>query len=512
MSALISPTPSPSNGSRHSPLGLALGAVTLIGTFAGLTALVSFVGLFRVIEGVLLGIMFIVALAEYMGWWRKGEVGSGKNRPLEFCVTAQLVVLPFVALAVIAFAPSKFTLLLFSGVFLLLGGVRVWLNLRCCSAKRAHAKMASPRPVIPDEMNLSVGDINESTVQAKPAVWPLVWEALGYTREIGAVISAIVILTIAVAVTTDTEAAVRGKWIVGPTTKEVEAAEAQKAQKAKEVKEAKAKALEEARVRAKHALEVEAESANGNESSSEVSSTAPEHCEKIINTGGAGPSVVLAMEEHFQDSPVALGCPRGIRQANSAIGPIYWCVGYLEKAEHPSGIVVMSPGDIYFVAVWPAVEPIEGLLKEKLPLAAPRRFPRYYVGNGSFYLLWSPSGSYILEQETLKNGLEAVPFKELPPSLATAALSTDKQDKRWLWIRGHRSVKVDEEAFEFVGPGGATETIYFNTVSHVAERGPEPWRYPARQENLNIEELLNWRGAISPREERFETELEKAEG
>jgi hypothetical protein len=136
--------------------------------------------------------------------------------------------------------------------------------------------------------------------------------------------------------------------------------------------------------------------------------------------------------------------------------------------------------------------------------------PRYYSGNGSFYLLYSPCGPYVLEQQTLEAGGEAVLFIELGPSTAVAMTSTDQETKGWMWASGPLTPRAGAH-YELREPlTGKHETIRYD-AGHRAYRGPKGLPYRTIQQNFDIEDLRRWREPITGHEKELEAQLEGAE-
>jgi hypothetical protein len=508
-------------GWRISVLVIVTAVVTVVAGFVSLAALVHLIDYFSVVEGLLTSVFAVLALAEFLAWRRRGFSG---DTILEAAVTAQLVTMPLAAFAAFVLAPSKLVLMILTTGYVVLGMGRLWVHLRCMAIKQARHEHSGSTPRL-DASRTNDEELGPSaSEESKPSILSVLAGSLGYTQQIGSLVAAVLALATTFAFTTDIQAVALHQWRIAATPPW------QTRPSSKSHSHLSAVAAQ-----ARHHTPATGASTRASyppgaqpERQADPPATAHEEvtpsCAKLSPTPSVTLTAVEEMEERFRDSPVGaavLGCPTSIESVKTAQGRLYWADGFRESRpsesrpseSRPSSIVVAAPDHTYFVCLAPAVQPIEQLLRKKIPLTAPRRFPRFYVGSGSVYLLYSPRGSYLLEQELLDRGTGAVPFVELPPSVAAATISTYRQYGHWLWPSAPRSSGKGEELFELVSPGAGSprEHIFYDQRSGVATRGSEGWRYLANQENLDLESLLSFRPPISQGEEQFEDQIARAE-
>jgi hypothetical protein len=535
-------TRSPEGGWRISVFVAVATVFTVVIGSLTLAELIPLIRYFGGIEGCLTFVMFGGAVVEYVGWRANGLFENGDNAVLELCLTAQLVVLAVIVPLVLCLPIEEFTVLLFTVSYVVLAGVRFWLYLRCIGAKhREEATSVQQMQPTGEHADVAAGGDHEVPPPAESgdhkvpppgdSTFAVLVSALTYTKQIWAIGMVLVTLALGVGVTTAGQAAMTGDWSAAPSVREVEEARERKA-KALAAKEAEAKRVREARARAEAIVaaearaETERERREAERQESNAGATQPQEaegeeeepnpCGPIEHIEGASAQVVAEIEEHFRVSPIdshVLGCPHRIDHALTSGATTYWADGFVKGDPHPMSLIAIPPrGYSSFEVLWPAVPQVESLFKQGLLITAPRQFPRYYAGSGSFILLYSQSGSFMFEQETLHYKHEAVPFVELPPSAAEAVASTYKEDG-WLWVLPPKFAKDGEEVFELIEPstGELVEKIYYNPASRESHRGPEWWPYPAQQKNLEVGALLKRRPSISPGEERFEENLVTAE-
>lgn len=523
--------------------------VTIFFAFAGATALVCFVDLSGHVDGALSIVMLFFAGVEFAAWrrLRLRLPNNSRHGVPELTVIAQLVVVAVLAVAAFALETNAFSVIGLLLAYLALGGTRIYLLLRCAGTSRAaETHQTALAATTSQTVSTSPGankavtatHVGQHTGDQDQPVVEVVMSALNYPKQIGYFVAVILSLAICVSVTANVEAMVHDDdWNYVPNAHEIAEAAAKK-QEEKTAKEDKARArkakeheVEEAKRKRQQETEANPPTKEGPDHKSstlepgeekEEEETTP--CSPIKDSEGVSTQTIEAFEAWFEDSPInphVLGCPNQVHHTHTALGTIYWSEGFIKNDENPRSLIVKAPGYEHFLVLWPAVEPIEVLLKEDIPLGAPREFPRYYAGTGSFYVLYTSTGSYLLEQQTLKSGPDAVPFTVIPPSAATGTLSSYREHKKWLWVLEHQYEDRSETVFELIPPLTDTpselthdstyELIHYSTRSHRAHRGPKPWFYPAKQENLNIEELLKWIPPISAHEQAFEEAVEKSE-
>jgi hypothetical protein len=462
----------------------------------------SMVDWFRPFAGVLLALAATASALEFVACHREGVFARSRCRGyLEGTVLCQMAALLVLATLAFTLPVTEATILAITlGVFA-----------ACAARLCAHRHLRSvERARERDTRNSPEDDAVGPDVQHPTSLRDTLRQALSYTNRIGSVAAAAFIMLGGYSVIVDAEGFTRG-FETSVARKERKERES-KAAKRKEQERRRTDRMEHERREIEHRRDRSRGVESGGTGSEEKSSSRGTNCEAI---SGDGVSVAVArrLEHMILEGPIdqgELGCPGTVEHVQTSFGNLYWTEASIRSGSNPTAVAVLCPGYQRFIALWPAVDDVEQLLREGIPLGAPREVPRYYSGPGSFYLFYSPYGPFLLEQQALEIDGEAVPFNELPPSVAVATKSTDQETKGWMWASGPLKPAAGAR-YELRQPlTGKREVIHYD-AEHTAQRGPRALPYSAIQQNFGIDDLRRWREPISGHEEELEAKLEGAE-
>jgi hypothetical protein len=480
-------------------------AVTTVMLAVGLVSVLqgnSMVDWFRPVEGLLLAVAAAASALEFVACHREGVFARSRCRGyLEATVLCQMAVLLVLATLAFTLPVTEATILAITlGVFAVCAA-RLCAHRHLRSIERAPAR--DPRPS-PEDAAV------ESDVHHPSSLREILRRALRYTNRIGSVAAAAFILLGGYGVIVDAEGLTRG---FETTAARKERKETERKEAVRRERERKhAERLEQKRRETEREQEHSGAAGSAGPGSGKLGSRTETGCE-AISGDGVSAAIARRLEHMIEEGPIdqkELGCPGAVEHVQTSFGTLYWTDASLPSGSNPTAVAVLCPGYQRFIALWPAVENVEQLLREGIPLGAPREVPRYYSGPGSFYLLYSPYGPYVLEQEALEIDGEAVPFIELPPSVAVATKSTDQEVKGWMWASGPLKPGAGAR-YELRQPlTGEREVIRYDAEQR-AHRGPRALPYRASQKNFGIDDLRRWREPISAHEKELEAELEGAE-
>lgn len=462
----------------------------------------SMVDWFRPVEGLLLVLAAVVSALEFVACHREGVLARSKSRGyLETTVLGQMGALLVLATLTFTLPVAEATILAITiGVFAVCGA-RLCAHQHLRTIERALERDAQTKPE---------DSAREPDAEHHRSLRANLRYAFSYTNRIGSVAAAAFILLGSYGVVVDAEGLSRG-FETSSAKKERQEAERKK-RELKQKERLRAERLEREHQKAERERKHSGEAQAGAQSSEVGVSTPMKNCEAISGED-ASQAIAGRLEHMIEVGPVAateLGCPGTVEHVETSFGTLYWSEARLASGSNPTAVAVLCPGYQRFIALWPAVDDVVQLLREGIPLGAPREIPRYYSGPGSFYLLYSPYGPYVLEQQALEIDGEAVPFIELPPSVSVATKSTDQEIKGWMWVSGPPN-PIAGAHYELRSPSTGKREVVRYDGEHWARRGSKGLPYNAIQQNFDIDDLRRWREPISAREQELEAELEGAE-
>jgi hypothetical protein len=478
-------------------------ALTVAMLVFGLVALLegnSMVDCFRPVAAILLVFVATWSAVEFVACHRRGMFARSKRRGyLETTVLSQMGALLVLATLAFTLPVTEATILAVTiGVFVVCMA-RLCAHLHLRAVERALERDAQRAPTASDP---------ETKLPHSDSLRGMLRRSLGYTNRIGSIAAAGFILLGSYSVVVNAEGLLRG-YETSSARKEREENERKNASRAKQKRKHKE---EDERKRREQEHKPSGKPHASESVPGEGGSHGTVNCEAISGED-ASAAIAHQLEHMIREGPIdpnEVGCPGTVEHVQTAFGTLYWSEARTASDPNPTALAVLCPGYQRFIALWPAVGDVEQLLREGIPLGAPREVPRYYSGSGSFYLLYSPYGPYLLEQQTLEADGEAVPFIELGPSVAVATKSTDQETKGWMWASGP-ATPTPGARYELREPlTGKHETIRYDAL-HRAYRGPGRIPYRAIQQNFDVEDLRRWREPISGHEKELEAQLEGAE-
>jgi hypothetical protein len=462
----------------------------------------SMVDWFHPVGGPLLALAAVVSGLEFVACHREGVFARSRCRGyLETTVLCQMGGLLVLATLAFTLPVAEATILAITlGVFAV-----------CAARLCAHRHLRTIERALERDARTNPEDASpEPDAQDHGTLRWALGNALSYTSRIGSVAAAAFILLGGYGLVVDAEGFTRGFETTG-VRKERVAKELKAAERTEQERKRKQQ-LERERIGKEREQHPSGKAYSGGSGSEEGGSQSGRNCEAISGED-ASPAIAHRLEHMIEEGPIAakeLGCPGTVEHIQTSFGTLYWSEARLASGSNPTAVAVLCPGYQRFIALWPAVDDVEQLLREGIPLGAPREVPRYYSGPGSFYLLYSPYGPYVLEQQALELDGEAVRFIELPPSVAVATKSTDQETKGWMWASG--ALKPTAGArYELRESSTDKREVIRYDAEHRAYRGPKGLPYRAIQQNFDIDDLRRWREPISVHEEELEAELEGAE-
>jgi hypothetical protein len=206
------------------------------------------------------------------------------------------------------------------------------------------------------------------------------------------------------------------------------------------------------------------------------------------------------------------GCPREIYEESTPEGVLYWALGKLPGDRDPTSLAVIPPTRFHSMLVlWPAVTPVEQIIKRGENVGGPRRFPRYYVGGGDCYLINTEHGTVVLVQEETGTASQGRPLVQMPVSASFAWLSLTNETKVWRWpIELQSSGDAKVFGLKQTGDPISHYRIEYNsngTATRNAESGM-PGEYTASETQINPAELLRWAPLATTKEREREEEEE----
>jgi hypothetical protein len=240
-------------------------------------------------------------------------------------------------------------------------------------------------------------------------------------------------------------------------------------------------------------------------------SDSPTQCSAIPPQDGIPPTIINELQSLYtgahQLGPTQTGCPLEVHEESTPEGVLYWTLGKIHGDRNPKSLAVIPPKRFHAIIVlWPAVTPVERLIKKAENVGGPRRFPRYYTGGGDFYLINTERGTIALTQEETGTASEARPLVQLPISVSFAWLSLTRETEVWRWPTEPRKSGDGIETFGLKRAGHTLSRyrIQYNTSDETATRNAQsgkPDKYTAREHAINPAELRGW-APLAPLEER----------
>ncbi len=498
----MSSAPQPKNGHDH-PVEIpgagrmALEALVLLGLLLTISGNVRFVSAFMHTTAAMILLLSLAAGMEAFACKRAGRFRQPGHSWLERSLAGQALLLPALFIAALLLPTAKASILAISVCICVLGIWRAAVPLlRRDEQNRffAHARQREKTLAHLGVEDIAPATRSETIMAASTAMNFL--ETLA--RRAG---RAIVLLMLGLSVATGVEAAQTGDW------------------RAPSVPVHKAGQLKKLRPRAKRgARTYKGHRTQGNNSGEATKGEASESsviCSEITTAPSVSTVTIREIEGLFRlaGSGGAIGCPRTVNAEETSEGPIYWSLSWQTGQPYATAIAVIAPQERRFVALAPAVAPVQELVRAHRPIGAEREFARYYAGLGCFYVILSQTGSTLVTEENLQPG---EPTVVSPPAVATAIRSADKQYKHWLWPSSPVAHGPDEMLYVLKKSAASPpiDTIHYDPSDHTAWRGPHnnPIRYSAEQENLVIWELRTWIPEAPPHEIQLEMEIERDEG
>jgi hypothetical protein len=455
---------------------------------------IRFVVAFKPGTAGLVVVLCVIGTVEALAWWSAERFGEPGHTWLERSVLIRTIVLPPIAVASFLWPTGKGSIIALTVAVLLLGLARVGLfGVRLLEARRA-AQREERR-----ERRRAQFDAEGLFAMSWPAASePEVAASTLLEDACRHLIGAALILLACLTIATNVEAIETGDWRPPPAVRKKVTPHRMPPRKPKQ--------------RAPEGRQAPPPSSAGAGSATETSSSVA--CERIGAVANVEDSTVREVERLFRlaGSGGAIGCPHTVKVRSTPAGPMYWSLSWAPGSSEAGAIVVISPQERPFVALAPAVKPIEALVLAGVRIGAEREFARYYGGQGYVYVILSDAGSWMLTKQEIQTG----PLVISPPSVASAIRSTDKQHKRWLWARPpHREGPHDiVYALGEGREGPAVERVHYEPVHGGAWRGPRrhPIPYTAKQNNLPVWELQTWLPEPPAAEVRLEHEIEADEG
>lgn len=468
--------------------------IAVIALIVGVEATVGFLAAFTHGTQTLAVVLCLLALLEGMLWVSAGRLrGRGQGR-LQRSLMARMIALPTIALVATLVPMGKTSVIAISAVACTLGVTRVWLWYVTRRDKRRDGRRRARR----EQTRALLAEHGMEMPAAHE--WPAAIAVSGVETFTAHLIAALLVLLAGLCIATDVDAALQDSWQPLP-------------QRAAAVKPPPVKKKHHSTQ--KHEEEQKSSEPSGSEG---ASGNPPENkavvkpCGPITNGPGVDGDSITRLEAllTLAGSDGESGCASAANVQDTSAGPMYWAVAHATAGGAATAIAVIAPQQRRFVALAPAVEPIEELIRRGVPIGAEREFGRVYAGEGLLYVILSDQGSTLLSKETL--GAETL-LVECPPAVATAIRSADKQ-LGWLWpsppVRRHGELVYKLKTSVHAR---AREAVHYDPATGTAWRGPvhKPIPYTARQQNLVISELRTWIPEPPAAEIVLEAEIERDE-
>jgi hypothetical protein len=247
-------------------------------------------------------------------------------------------------------------------------------------------------------------------------------------------------------------------------------------------------------------------------------SGSPTGCSAIPPQGGIPLRIIEELQSLYagthQLGPEQTGCPLEVYEESTPEGVLYWTLGKVHGDRDPKSLAVIPTIRFHnAIVLWPAVTPVEQIIKRHENVGGPRRFPRYYAAGGDFYLIDTPRGTVALTQEETGTAGEARPLVHLPVSASFAWLSLTRETEVWRWPTERQKTGNGIETFGLkrTGRGLSQYHIEYDGSNETATRNAasgKPDGYTAREHIINPAELRRW-APLAPAEERQREEQEE---
>lgn len=493
------PPPREDEGWDISAVAVILAICAIAGLIIALSDSVILVNVCTTVLWVLMIPMLATAVIENRALRRPATGDAHADPLLEAALLAQLAGILAIGAAAVFLPTTEIVLLSLSLALGVLGSFRLYFWLRCKGIQRGYvsaAEIQAPAHGADD----STPDAGEEHTDATPlTAFQVLWSALDYTKQVGSIAAALVVIALALSLGTDAEAIAHHDWDHRLTSAEIRQQQAlakkqKAAAKKKREEEAAANQREEEAAAAKQREEEAAAKKREEEAarSSEIEKTRTEsRCGKLKWQAGIGPRIAREVEEVFAGEGslgrAVTGCPKTIQEQSTPDGAVYFARGEVDG--HPKSLAVVSPIYKNIVVLWPAVVPTEELIREREDVHAPKTFPRYPSAGGCYYLLTSDKGSVVMLQENLGTEENSEPLVVLKPPVATAWRSTVRE-RGWLWVTpATHDGPLETYDLKRSLSGETVESITYSETTEEAKRPRVPRPYERRGEFMNLTEL-----------------------
>jgi hypothetical protein len=486
---------------------MAMEVLALIGLFTTISGTrVSFVAVFMPATAWTVVLLCLAGTTEAVASQRAGRLRQPGHVWLERSFVGRTLVLPTVAATALLLATTKASIIAMTATCVLVGVARVVLWRLHVLDRRRLVRHAKRRASIRARLRTEGVPITAAAEPRAPTIPKATLLEIAARRAI----CTLLLLLVGLAIATNVEATITGRWgSQGPRVTHPSGGAG--GRRARGAQAGSGRPVGRRGAGATGGGDTTPHGATG-------AGTTPRSTCPSIETAPNVSSVTIATIERLftlagSGSGGAIGCPTTVKVESTSQGPMYWSLSWRSDDPNPTAIAAIAPQQRRFVALAPAVAPIEKLILAHQPIGSEREFARYYAGrHGCVYVLLSDAGSTMITEESIEPG---EPVVSSPPAVSAAIRSSDQQFALWLWPRepqpsGSAEVVYDLKA-DAAGP--VVERVHYNPTRHTAWRGSprDPIRYRARQKNLVIGELRTWIPEPAPQELQLEREIERDE-